>query len=159
MSILIAYATKYGCTEKCAAALSKELNGKTELCNLQSIKSIDLKKYDKIIIGGSVYIGKVQKEVTEFCTKNMDELKEKKLGLFICGMRDGDFALEELNASFPKELLSAAVTKEFFGGEYKFSKMNMMERFIVKKIAKTDKDSSNIIESNISRLAQSMNNV
>lgn len=157
MKVLIAYASKYGCTEKCARMLKQKIHEEAELYNLKVGKTVDLKEYDKVIIGGSVYMGKIQKEVTEFCTKHINELKQKKIGLFICGMRDGDFAKEEINANFPKELLDRAAS-EFFGGEYVFGKMNMMERFIVKKIAKTDKDASNIIESNINRLAQAMNN-
>jgi len=158
MSILIAYASKYGCTEKCAGILSKKLNEKAELCNLKACKTVDLKQYDKIIIGGSIYAGRIQKEVTQFCSNNMDILKSKKLGFFICGMQEGDAAQKEINASFPEELMSRAFIRECFGGEFKFSKMNMMERFIVKKIAKTDKDLSNIIESNIEKFAQATNN-
>ena len=64
MSTLIVYASKYGCTEKCVKLMSKKLNDKVDLINLKNINDIDLSKYDKVIIGGSIYIGRIQKEVT-----------------------------------------------------------------------------------------------
>jgi len=59
MNILIAYATKYGCTEKCAAVLSEKLTGKVDLCNLKGGRASDLTQYEKVIIGGSIYMGKI----------------------------------------------------------------------------------------------------
>jgi hypothetical protein len=42
MNTLIVYATKYGCTEKCAVILSEKLTGKVDLCNLKGVKDVDL---------------------------------------------------------------------------------------------------------------------
>jgi hypothetical protein len=39
--------------------------------------------FDKVVNGDSIYISKIQKEVTEFCSSNLNALKEKKVGLFI----------------------------------------------------------------------------
>ena len=59
-------------------------------------------------------------------------------------MREGNEAAEEINTSFPQELLTNAIAKESFGGAFNFKKMNFLERMIVKKVAKIDKDTSNI---------------
>jgi menaquinone-dependent protoporphyrinogen oxidase len=158
MNTLIVYATKYGCTEKCAQILQEKLKGKVDLYNLKETKEMDLSQYSKVIVGGSIYIGKIQKHVSNFCVKNLDELKSKKLGLFICNMRDGEFAQEALNHSFPLDLLAHAAAKESFGGEYVFKKMNLLDKVIVKKVAKTDTDVSNILIENINHFAQLMNN-
>lgn len=158
MNTLIVYATKHGCTENCAAILSEKLMGKVDLCNLKIVKAVDFSQYDKVIIGGSIYMGKIQKEVSKFCSKNFNLLKHKKVGLFICCMRE-DIAEMQLNNSFQQELLSNAVVKEFFGGEFIFKKMNVIERFIVKRVSKIDKDISNILAENINKFAQSMNSV
>jgi menaquinone-dependent protoporphyrinogen oxidase len=40
-----------------------------------------------LIIGSSVYIGRVRKEVKKFIKKNKDALMEKSLALFICGAK------------------------------------------------------------------------
>ena len=158
MNTLIVYSTKYGCTEKCASILSKKLMGKVELCNLKIGSIPNLAEYDKVIIGGSIYIGKIQKEVSEFCSRNLDVLKDKKIGLFICAMQKDDVIQTEINTAFPQELLARATAREHFGGEFIFKNMNFLDRMIVKKVSKIDKDTSNIIEINIDKLSQLMNN-
>lgn len=157
MKTLIAYSTKYGCTERCGKKLAEKLNGEVELKNVKKEKNIDLSKYDKVIIGGSIYMGKIQKEISEFSIKNLDVLKGKKIGLFICCMRDGEIAATEIKDAFPEELISNSIAKECFGGEFILSKMNFMDRMIVKKVSKIDKDTSNISEENIDSFAKLMN--
>jgi menaquinone-dependent protoporphyrinogen oxidase len=153
MSTLIAYGTKYGCAEKCAIELSKELNDKVDIVNLKENNNIDLAKYDNVIIGGSAYIGKIQKEVTEFITLNVNELMKKEIGLFICGMQEGDLIEKEIADNFPVELLKKAKSVKHFGGEFTFKKMNFMEKTIVKKIVKITSDKSDINHDNIKGLA------
>ena len=157
MNTLIAYATKYGFTKACAEMLAKKLDEKSDICDLSSSRP-NLAQYDKVIIGGSVYIGRIRKPMARFCTENLNTLKGKKLGLFICGMADGDDARKQLESSFPTELLSAAAAKESFGGEYDFNKMNFLERFIIRKISGSDKNQSRIIEENMTRFADQMKN-
>lgn len=157
MNTLIVYASKYGCTEKCARLVSKELKDKVDIIDLKSARGIDILKYDNVIIGGSIYIGRIQKEVTEFCLKNLDKLKEKRIGLFICGMQEGETINTELNQNFNSELINIAVAKENFGGEFIFDKMNFMEKLIVKKVSKVSSNKSNILMDNIHKFAQAMN--
>lgn len=156
MKTLLVYASKYGCTEKCAKLVAERLNGNVDMVNLKEKKEIDLSKYNKVIIGGSIYIGKIQKEVTEFCSKYLNTLREKPIGLFICGLQK-DAIETEINQNFPPELLEIAETKEYFGGEFIFEKMNFMEKMIVKKVAKTNSDISEIQEDNINKFANVMN--
>lgn len=156
MSTLVVYASKYGCTEKCAKMIANELEGEVDLINLRTTRDIDLSKYDKIIVGGSIYIGKIQKEVTAFCSKYLDVLRNKSTGLYICGMQD-DAIETEINSNFPQELLEIAEAKEHFGGEFIFEKMNFMEKMIVKKVSKITSNKSNILENNIHKFAQAMN--
>ena len=157
MNTLIVYASKYGCTEKCAELLSKELIGKVDIINLKRVNDIDISKYEKIIIGGSIYIGKIQKEVSVFCSKNLDKLKEKRIGLFICGMQEGETINIEFSQNFDPELIRITDVKEHFGGEFIFDKMNFMEKIIVKKISKVTSNKSNILKNNIHKFAQVMN--
>lgn len=166
MNTLIAYATKYGCTEKCAGILAEKLIGKVDLCDLRKETDIDLSKYDKVIVGGSVYVGKVRKEVAEFCSKNFNILKKKDLGLFVCGMLE-DQAEEELTNSFPPQLLEKALAKGFFGGELQLKKMKLSEKFIVRMVSRVEKSSpaldmskdvSTISEETINGFSALMNN-
>lgn len=158
MSTLIVYGTKHGTAESCAKELCKMLLEKAELQNLKLNSNIDISKYDKVIIGGSIYAGRIQKEVSAFCTKNIDLLKEKKLGFFICCMNENE-GEKQINTVFPKELLQNAIVTDSFGGAFEFNKMNFFERFIVKKISKVDKDKNAILMDNIKKFATAMNAV
>jgi menaquinone-dependent protoporphyrinogen oxidase len=159
MKTLIAYASKYGCTEKCAHLLEKDLNGDVTMLNLKKNSSPNLDSYDTIIIGGSIYISKIQKEVTEFCNKYLSELKEKNIGLFICGMQEKEIIANEIDSNYPPELLEKAVVKEWFGGEFSFEKMNFLEKTIIKKVSKTTASKSDINEDSIRYFAQQFNNL
>ena len=156
MNTLIVYSSKYGCTEKCAKLIKEKLNEEVDLVNLKNVKDIDIYKYNKVIIGGSIYIGKIQKSVTEFCTKYIDQLVEKKVGLFICGMQDNEVMNTELNQNYPKKLLEIAKSKEWLGGEFLLDKMSFMDKLIVKKVSKVTSNKSNILEDKINRFVQIM---
>lgn len=156
--ILIAYASKHGCAEECAKSLAAKLDGEATILNLKAKSLADLESFDKIVIGGSIYAGRIQKEVRDFCVKNESILKEKKLGLFICGTSEGDTAINQVEASFPAALLSSALTKESFGGKITLSKMNFLEKKIIKAVAKIDTDMSNLSEETIDRFAKTLNN-
>lgn len=157
MKILIAYSTKHGFAEKCSETLSKKLEGEVTLCNLKKDVPSDLEKYDTIIIGGSIYMGQIQKEVQEFCSKNLTVLKEKKIGLFTCCMRENADAVSQLNSAFPQELLDIAVAKGAFGGEFIMNKLNFFEKLIVKNVVKITKDTTMFSEENFNKFAQEIN--
>lgn len=61
-----------GCTKKCVENLKTLLNGDTTILSAKNIK-VNVDKFDTVIIGGSVYMGKIQKEVSQFCIKKINE--------------------------------------------------------------------------------------
>lgn len=156
MKTLIVYGSNHGFAEKCASLLKGKLQGEVDLVNLKKASSPDISNYDAIIIGGSTYAGQIQKELKNFSIQNLEALKNKKVGFFVCGMDDKTY-LTNIKNAFPEELLNKAISKEYFGGEVIFKNLNFFERFIMKKIAKTDKDIHKISEENISKLAQAIN--
>lgn len=156
MKTLIVYGTKYGTVEKCINLLKNKLYGEVVIVNIKKDSIPELTQFNTVIIGGSIYAGQIQKGIKNFCIKDVDRLKNKKLGLFICGMNDKDVETQ-INNVFPEELTEKAVVKEHFGAEVTFKKMNFFERFIMKKITKSDKDISKISDENISRFANLIN--
>ena len=152
MRTLIVYATKYGFTKTCADILAKKLGENVDIYDLNS-NLPDLMKYDKVIIGGSIYAGKIRKPVMRFCSDNLDTLKGKKLGLFICGMAKEEDAQKQIDSSFPEDLMAVCVAKGFFGGECNYEKMNFLEKFIMKKITGSKQSQSRVAEDNITRFA------
>lgn len=170
MNTLIIYASKHGTSEKCAAELSQKLTGKIDMCSIKGGKIPELSQYERVIIGGSIYVGKVQKEVSDFCINNLNLLKQKKVGLYLCCMNKKEFETQLKNA-FPQELIKIAAAVENFGGEFRFKEMNLLEKAAVKMVSKvmakedpsmpeTDmkKDLSLLNMDNINKFIQYMNN-
>ncbi len=133
MATLIAYATKHGCTEKCAKELQKQL-GKAELWNLKNGEP-DLSKYDTVILGASVYAGMPRKPIKSFAQKHGAELAKKKLGLFLCCMADGEQEKKQMAAAYSEELRSAARAQGVLGGGFILSDMGGFEKFVVEKVS------------------------
>ncbi|MCH5138294.1 flavodoxin domain-containing protein [Clostridiaceae bacterium UIB06] len=152
MKTLIIYGTKHGFAEKCAGLLKDKLQGEVTIVNVSKGNVPDIRLFDNIIVGGSTYMGQIQKEVKSFCSKNLNLLKDKRVGIFICGMNNQDLDAQ-LNNSFPEELLANAIAKEHFGGEVVFRNINFFERFIMKKVGKIDKDTSRASEENIDKFS------
>lgn len=157
MNTLVVYASKYGCTEKCARLLADQLVGNVELHHLKKDRAKDWHSYDTIVIGGPIYVGQIRKEVTAFCEEHMELLMQKRLGLFICGIQEESVVVEELQRSYPPELMETAEVSAYFGGEYNFDKMNFLDRTLVKKIAKVTTNQSDIKEETIAAFALKLN--
>jgi menaquinone-dependent protoporphyrinogen oxidase len=153
MSTLIAFATSHGCTENAAHMLERQLDDEVTLVNLKKRSRPDFSSFDTIIIGGSIHAGQIQGKVKRFCRQNLDTLKQKRLGLFLCCMEEGDTAQKQFDEAFPAELRNHAAVTGLFGGAFNFDKMNFLQRAIVKKAAGITESVSKIKEDNIQRFA------
>lgn len=136
--------SKHGCTRQ-AAMLVKERIASDEvvLIDLNKTKPV-VDDYDCIVIGGSIHAGSIQKHISEFCDQYSDVLKRKKLGLFLCCMKEGVEAKEQFRSAYSEDLREHSSANGLFGGEFNFKKMNFFEKFLVKKIAKVDRSVSNL---------------
>jgi menaquinone-dependent protoporphyrinogen oxidase len=134
MKTLIVYATSHSCTEKITLKMKDYLGGDVSVVNLKKQAVPPLKTYSRVIIGGSVHAGQVQKRVKEFCDTWQSELLQKELGLFICSMEAGEVARKQLEDAFPGELRDAAKVNACFGGTFDFTRMNFIERLIARKV-------------------------
>jgi len=159
MKTLIAYCMHHGCTEKTAIELRDYLGNETALCNLKKDKIPNLDKFDRIVIGGSIHAGRIQKKIKDFCHKNLDILRNKELGLFICCMEEGETAQLQLKNAFPEELHEVAKASAYFGGEFNFNKMNFFEKLVVKKVAHIEESISKIDHSAIVMFSDKMDKI
>jgi menaquinone-dependent protoporphyrinogen oxidase len=139
MKTLIVYATHHGCTEECANRLRQGLGGEADLVRLRGGYSGDLHAYERVLVGGSIHIGKVQGAVKRFCKEHLDLLLAKQLGLFLCCMAEGADAQKEFDDAFPEVLRRHARASGMFGGAFRFEKMNMLQRAMIRKISGLDK--------------------
>jgi menaquinone-dependent protoporphyrinogen oxidase len=145
MKCLIIYCSSHGTTEKVVGVLTENLTGEVVSVDLNHDKGIiDLKKFDAVVIGGSIHAGMIQRRIKRFIQTHHDELLEKELGLFLVCMREGDMAVEQFNNAFPQILRKNAVALGLFGGEFLVSKMNFFERQVVKKVDGITSDQSKL---------------
>ncbi len=156
MKTTIIYTTSHGCTEKAVKELSEKLTGEVLSIDLRQNPSPSIADSDRVIIGGSIHAGQIQKRVRDFCAANMEALENKEIGLFICCMYEPEVAREQIKNAFPEELHQMAKTEAIFGGEFNFEKMNFIERMLVKKIAKVNESVSKIDHNSIDRFAARM---
>ncbi len=155
MNILIAYATRFGTTEKCAAMLAdilKEKNIEVELADLKKNIEVRPEDYDLVILGGSFVAFRMNSIVRKFVKRNLNKLLNMKTGIFICGA-DENWE-DEIKKGFPGELLDKVVTKGYFGYEMNWDKMNPIIRYIMQKAYKTTEAVSKINVKNIEKFAR-----
>ncbi len=151
MKTLIVHSGKHGCTAKCATKIGELLNHDYSIIPVEQCSDRALISYDSIIIGSSIYMGKIDKKCLAFCLSNLEEITRKKLGLFICGMNQHQ-AENIVDSCFPASLTQATRLKGFFGGEVDFNKLNVINGLMVKAVLKKDErfkkiDLKNIVTS------------
>ena len=154
MKTLIVYSSKYGGTGQLAQELSKKIANSVDIDNLADNKAPELDQYDAILIGTSVYAGRARKAVRKFCEKNLSILLKKKTGIFIsCWFEDNlDNYVEK---SFPDQLVkqSKIVSAGIIADP---SEMSILDRFVVKTIAKLKEPVAKIKHDNLEELAASI---
>lgn len=141
MKTAVIYSTKQGTTEKAANYIAEKLEGDdVEIIKLTRRKSVNIDKYDRIILGGSIYLGDIQSNMTKFCNDNLDVLLTKTIGLFACGIEPEYIRQDgELEMAFPKKLFKHATATAFVGGEIVFDKLNPTQKFITRNMFKINK--------------------
>lgn len=160
MKTLIVYATKYGYTTDCVNEMKQHLQGDVLDVNIMSETLSSLDAFDNVIIGGSIYMGQVQKKLKVFCENNLNALLDKRVALFLsCGLPE-NFEQHLINA-FPSELRERAIATECFGGELRSDKMKGPDRIIsgLMKKATAGQGKAEVVKlpENILKLAEKMN--
>lgn len=134
VKIAVVFSTKHGTTEKVAQHIATLLGGDVTLISLEEARMPDLAAFDSVVIGGSIYAGKIRRKVASFCSKNLGVLLQKRVALFACGMNYKEYDAELHNA-FPDQLRKHAVWSGVVGGEFYIDRMNFFERFLIRKIS------------------------
>ena len=149
-TILIAYGSRYGCTEEVSKEIGKALEKEglnVSLVNLELSKNVpDLKNFDGILVGSGIKISKWTKETDNFLKKNKGSLKSKILGLYTCSglaMEDADKAKKTYIEDKMEKLGIDAQLFDVFPGKSILSdfdlsnpKIGFIERKIIEQAAK-----------------------
>ncbi|HAQ07161.1 MAG TPA: flavodoxin [Bacillus bacterium] len=158
MKSLIVFCSKHGTTAKAAHMLRKQIDGDVIVVNLQKTQlHSDLEIFDSVIIGGSIHAGNIQGKVKKFMKDHQEVLLTKNIGLFLCCMKEGKEASEQFESVFPRELRESAIAQGIFGGELIVSKMNFLEKVLIKKVSGVTEDTSNLQMNSISQFAKTFN--
>lgn len=154
MKTVIIYATKHGTTRKYAEALAETLTGgpaaatagspagtpaaaphaEVALVDLGKEPSPDLAPHEAVIVGSCVYFGQGSKAVKDFCARNLETLRQKRLGLFLCRWFQGQDTEKVMATTFPPELRAAAAVAAEFGGAIDLPELSLPERLITRAI-------------------------
>ncbi len=159
MRVLIAYRSRYGATESCARILAGKISADTVVHDLRTPGRPSPGDFDAILIGGSIYGGKVQREIGAFCDQEREQLLSRPVGLFICGFYSGERGMAELQASFPPWLSAHAFARELLGGELSMGKLSLPDRLLVRTLVRPARDISAIHADALERLAAAVNAV
>ncbi|MFO7161339.1 MAG: flavodoxin domain-containing protein [[Clostridium] cellulosi] len=157
MKTIIIYSTKYGCAGELAYLIQKELKGECKIVNVMKSSVPPLNDYDTVILGGSLYIGRIQKQLKKYVNEHLDTLLTKKVGLFLSA-GDPKAAENEVVRKnvFPKALIEHAVAFDVLGYAYKFDKMGFFDRFIVKRVAGLSENVTEYYENRIKAFAEAL---
>ncbi|MCR8559642.1 flavodoxin domain-containing protein [Mucilaginibacter sp. BJC16-A38] len=138
MKGIIIYQGKYGATEQYAQWLGSSLH-------LSSLKVKDatadaLAGYDLVIVGSSVYVGKLV--IRKWLRQNLGLLASKKLILFIvCGTTAEDKIQQQQLVHNNLDPLIRKSTKVFFlPGRCIVAKLSLIDRLVLKMGAMLEKD-------------------
>jgi menaquinone-dependent protoporphyrinogen IX oxidase len=125
MRALIAYDSKYGTTKTIAQWLAEGLGVD---CVIKNVSEIEHCNYDLIVIGSPIYTDEPLKSVVTFLDDNCEELKEKKVALFIVYDKLLAQKLEKyeemLKGHCPAELVGIGV----FGGYFDVNRLTEHDR-------------------------------
>lgn len=130
MKTLIIYGSRKGFAQFCAGQLAEKLEGRAISAGKAGAEC--LADVDLLIIGSSIRMGKITRDLRRFIHKNREALMQKKLGLFICsGDTDRDYGVE----NFPGELRNHASLIDNFGGRLKLEDYDPVLRWVLKRKA------------------------
>lgn len=140
MRVLIAYASKTGNTEECAYKIKGFMKTESvDLINLKHQSQVDLKLYDKIVIGTPLYMGQPAKQFKQFVEKNMNELMNKEMYLYVCGLARGQEGIDLLQKQVSPKLFGHAKFVGQLGGDVYLQKLNPVYKWMMKKILSESK--------------------
>ncbi len=132
MKVLIAYRTRYGTTAGCAQRLADRIGAEASLVDLRGRVRPAVAAADVVLVGGSIYGGRIQREVPAFCERERGLLLERPVGLFICCLYRGERAVAELASSFPEWLQAHAFARAWLGGEVHPERLTLLDRLLLR---------------------------
>lgn len=126
---VVIYKSKYGSTKRYAGWIALRLDA--DLYEVGDISSNDLNRYDTIIYGGGIYLGKING--FKFIEKNIDRIKNKNILVFTVGMESTNEHLVKsiIEKNFNDEL-KEKIKLFTYRGAIDYSKLNLKDKVLMK---------------------------
>lgn len=140
MKGVVIYKSKYGATAQYAKWISADL--KLPYFETSELGDGDLKDYDYIILGTSVYVGKML--IKKWLKNNLKEIGTKKIFLYVvCGTPPDqqDKLNSYVTSSVPEEIRNKCDIF-FLPGKLKIKELSLLDLFILKMGAMLAKSST-----------------
>ncbi len=144
MKALIVYGTRYGTAAEIAEEIGRVMEAEgaeVDVVNSKGLKGCDVSPYDLVVVGSGIKIGKWTGESLKFLKKNKDDLKNKKVALFVsCGAANEEKSRSEgqekyLDEVARKYLTGKPVATGLFGSVYDpDARHGLMYKFTMKHI-------------------------
>jgi menaquinone-dependent protoporphyrinogen oxidase len=160
MTTLILYATKYGAAHEIAQRILNRMDNAV-LHNLKDKNIPPLDQFECIIIGSSLYASSIRKEAREFLALYANNIKDKKIGLFLSGIGGNDTKSERryFFDNFPDCVLKAAKIAIMLGGVFDPKKAGLFERLIIKIVTKKTSYINTISDEKINLFVEALTGV
>jgi menaquinone-dependent protoporphyrinogen oxidase len=155
MRTLIAYCSRYGTAAGCARTLAQKIGGEITLTDLARERWPAVAGHDVVLVGGSIYAGKIQRRVVSFCERNRHGLLAAKVGIFLCCLYAGEEAAVQMQDAFPDWLLAHAFGKAFPGGRILVDRLSFLDRLLVRALPHPPGDISRLRPEALEELATS----
>lgn len=138
---LVTYGSKRGSTAEIAERIGETIRQKGWLVDVLDARTVnDVSPYSTIILGSSVYMGRWHKGAVVFLKKNIESLKKLPVWLYISGPTGQGIPMEQMDGQLYPQSLQPLIKRlnpkaiVCFGGKLALEKLNLLERWIIKKV-------------------------
>ena len=138
MKTLVVYSSGYGSTKQYAEWIAQDLGA--QAVPFAKADRRNLGEADRLVIGSSVRIGKLT--ISSWLNRNWEALKAKKVVFFsVSGTKPEDVkAIDEIYAKSMSDEMKAGMKRFALHGRMKFDTMSPFFRWMIKNVAKMEKD-------------------
>jgi menaquinone-dependent protoporphyrinogen oxidase len=145
MSVLVAYATRYGSTQEVAEAVAKVLRDGGRAVDVMPIRKVRaLESYQMVVLGAPLYMFHWHRDAKGFLARHMKALKELPVAVFALGPfyqneeKEWQEARRQLDSELAQFPWFAPCAREVFGGRFDPTKLRFPLRSFLKKMPATD---------------------
>ncbi|MFW6293734.1 MAG: flavodoxin domain-containing protein [Spirochaetota bacterium] len=156
MRLSILYSSRYGSTQLAAEAIARG-------CEDRDIAPSDIELRDVredsgmpageiVVIGAPIYGGTIPKAVSRFVEANLDSLLDRRVGIYLSCLYDGERAEKQLADNFPARLIAHSFGQYYVGGRVELTQLRWLDRVIMKRVGGIDHDVDKTNPAEIRRL-------